>query len=137
MSDSDPKSPEVKSDPGFVISTRLDHSVAIGKVSGTIDVEGLKRGAESIWRLPEWPGHAILWDLREAAFNLSHSEIKHFSSFIHRHQPNPPPRRVAFTVKGDLEFGISRVLQAHRERPETEFEVFRDFDVALEWVRNA
>lgn len=137
MSDSDPKSPEDKRDFRFAISTRLDHGVAIGKVSGTIDVEGLKRGVESVWRLPEWPGHTVLWDMREAHIDLSSSEIEHFASFIHRHQPNPPPRRVAFTVKGDLEFGISRVLQAHRERPETEFEVFRDFDVALEWVRNA
>jgi hypothetical protein len=51
-----------------------------------------------------------------------------------------PRSRRAFVVKDDLQFGLARMFEIHRElRGEIGIRVFRTFDEALDWVlaRNA
>jgi len=134
---SDPEAPEAGSDLRITTSTCVDNRIAIGVVTGTIGIEGLKRGARSIWQSPGWLGRAIVWGMRQARFDLDRKDIEDFAHFIHGQQPDPPPRRIAFVAATDLEFGLSRVFQAFRETSETDFEVFRDYDVALAWAGNA
>ncbi len=46
---SDPEAPEARSNLCITTSTCVDNRIAIGVVTGTIGIEGLKRGARSIW----------------------------------------------------------------------------------------
>lgn len=134
---SDPGTPKSESDLTITTSVCAENGIAIGVVTGTIDVEGFKHGATLVWQTPGWLRRAIVWDLRQARFELSSSDLEQFAIFIQKHQPKPPPCRIAFVTTTDLEFGLSRIFQAFRETPETEFEVFRDYAAALQWAENA
>jgi hypothetical protein len=46
-----------------------------------------------------------------------------------------PRSRRAFVVKDDLQFGLARMFEIHRElNGETGIRVFRTFDEALDWI---
>jgi hypothetical protein len=46
-----------------------------------------------------------------------------------------PCARRALLVKDDLQFGLARMFEIHRElRGETGIRVFRDYDEAMDWV---
>jgi len=46
-----------------------------------------------------------------------------------------PRSRRAFVVKDDLQFGLARMFEIHRElRGETGIRVFRSFDEAMDWI---
>jgi hypothetical protein len=46
-----------------------------------------------------------------------------------------PRSRRAFVVKDDLQFGLARMFEIHRElRGETGIRVFRTFDEAMDWI---
>ena len=54
--------------------------------------------------------------------------------FAQRNIFSPPSRR-AFVVKDDLQFGLARMFEIHRElNGETGIGVFRTIDEALDWV---
>ena len=46
-----------------------------------------------------------------------------------------PRSRRAFVVKDDLQFGLARMFEIHRElKGETGIRVFRTFDEAMDWI---
>ena len=46
-----------------------------------------------------------------------------------------PRSRRAFVVKDDLQFGLARMFEIHRElKGETGIRVFRAFDEAMDWI---
>ena len=110
--------------------------VVIGTVTGTMSLEDTKQAAETIWANPEWRGKAVLWDLRGATVQLQAAEVRQLAEFILGGQPDAPPR-VAFVPGRDADYGLARMFEVFREHVATEVRVFRDWDEALAWVRQA
>jgi len=113
-----------------------ESGVAVNTCSGVLRIDDARKDVTSLWNHPDWNGKTAVWDYRDASFELSNSDIRQIASFVAREQPAIPPTKVAFVTPNDIDFGLSRVYEAFRKDPRTEFRVFRDIDEALEWARS-
>ncbi|MCW8131421.1 MAG: hypothetical protein KIS92_13815 [Planctomycetota bacterium] len=120
----------------MAITIRIDPEtgLAMATCTGVLLVADAREGAAALWHTPGWPGRAVVWDFRDARFEISPAEIREIAHFVLRDQPSRP-RRVAFVTPRDVDFGLARIFEALREDPPTEFNVFRDFDQAVAWAR--
>jgi len=89
----------------------------------------------ALWKMSGWTGRSVVWDFRDARFDIESPEIRQIAHFVSRNQPTPPPSRVAFVTPRDADFGLARMFGVFREDPRTEFRVFRDCEEALSWAR--
>lgn len=121
----------------MVVSIQVEPAtgMAIATCSGVVGRADAQQGAASLWETPGWPGKSVVWDFREARFDVTSSDIWEVAQFVARHQPDKPPSRVAFVTSRDVDFGSARVFEAFREDPRTEFRVFRDYEEAVRWAR--
>ena len=113
-----------------------ESGMAIATWSGVLGLSDARDGASALWNAPGWLGQSAVWDFREATFSLSTADIREVAAFITGHQPKTPPARIAFVTTRDVDFGLSRMFEAHRTDPRTEFQVFRDYEKALNWARS-
>jgi len=118
------------------IKIEAETGVAIATCSGILRTSDAKKGATALWKTPGWPGRSVVWDFREAQFDMSSSDTQNIAHFILTNQPAKPPLKVAFVVQRDFDFGMARVFEAHRHDPHTEFQVFRDYQEAICWARS-
>jgi hypothetical protein len=66
--------------------------------------------------------------------NLVEVEPEDVRQLAQRNIFSPRSRR-AFVVKDDLQFGLARMFEIHRElKGETGIRVFRAFDEAMDWI---
>ena len=105
----------------------------VGTVSGTLTLDDIREAAAAVWRDVEAPRVRVLWDLREARFTLSVTEVQDLAEFARLHSPFDH-LRMAFVVAGDLEFGQIRMFDVFRETATARTEVFRDMEKALSWL---
>jgi len=110
--------------------------MAIATCSGVLELSDAREGAAALWEAPGWPGKSVVWDFREARFDLSFPEIREVAQFISRRQPATPPSRVAFVTPRDVDFGLARIFAVFRGDSRTELRVFRDYDEAVSWARS-
>lgn len=108
--------------------------VVIGTCSGILNVTDARKGAAAYWATPEWSGRPVVWDFRSAQLDVHPPEIDALAQFILESQPPTPPPRVAFVTGRDVDFGLSRMFEVHREHPATLVRVFRNYDEALRWA---
>ena len=114
-----------------------ESGIAIVTGTGVLGVADARAGAAALWNETSWPGEAAVWDFRAAHFDVTPNDARELATFVLRGQRTPPPRRVAFVLGREVDFGLARMFGVYRERPETEFEAFRDLDAALRWARSA
>ena len=117
------------------IKIEPETGMAIATCSGILRVSDAKEGATALWKTPGWSGRSVVWDFREAQFDVSSSDAQNIARFILTHQPATPPSKVAFVTQRDLDFGMARVFDAYRADPRTAFQVFRDHEEAICWAR--
>ncbi len=109
--------------------------IAIGIAHGSLTLNEIKESAEAMWRVVRGPEIRVLWDLRDARFDLSQTEVRDLAGFIKALAPEAE-LRTAFVAPQDLEFGLLRMFEMHRETQGAQTSVFRDKGRALEWLRN-
>ncbi len=87
-----------------------------------------------------WEGHQtknVLWDLRKAVVvDFSPKEAKIVSTYIKNHLEKRPEGKTALVVSGDLEYGLSRMVQTIGEAKGFPFqmEIFRSYEDAMQWL---
>jgi hypothetical protein len=87
-----------------------------------------------------WEGHQtknVLWDLRKAVVaDFSSKEAKIVSNYIKNHLEKRPEGKTAMVVSGDLEYGLSRMVQTLGEIRGLSLQigVFRSFKEATLWL---
>ena len=120
----------------MTVSIRVEPEtgVAVATCSGVLGVDDAREGVAALWSDPGWLGRSAVWDFRDAQFDLSTPNVRGIAQFVLQHQPEPPPARVAFVTRRDVDFGMARMFEVFREDPRTEFRVFRDYDHALRWA---
>ena len=117
------------------IQIESETGMAIATCSGVLQIEDAKKGAATLWKSPDWKGVSVVWDFREAQFDVTTSNVRRIAEFVLRRQPAIPPAKVAFVTQRDVDFGMARMFEVFREDPRTAFRVFRDFDEAVSWAR--
>ncbi|MFC1883805.1 hypothetical protein ACFL2O_03445 [Thermodesulfobacteriota bacterium] len=117
------------------IQIEPETGVAIATCSGVLRSSDAQEGATALWKTPGWSGRSVVWDFREAQFDISSLDTQNIAQFILAHQPATPPLKVAFVTQRDLDFGLARVFDAYRDDPRTAFQVFRDYEEAISWAR--
>ena len=115
------------------IDTDSVKGVVVGTARGPLTLEDIREGAAAVWRNVEAPRVRVLWDLREAQFNLSSTEVRFLAEFTKQHSPFSH-LRMAFVVAGDLEYGLVRMFEVFRETEGVRTAVFRDMEKALGWL---
>lgn len=122
----------------MTVSIRIDAAsgMAIATGHGVLGLDDSMKGAEALWQTEEWPGERVVWDFRDAEFDLASTEVIELAEFVVRNQRATPPARVAFVAPHDVEFGLARMFDGFREDGRTEVRVFRDYDEAVCWVRS-
>lgn len=107
--------------------------VVVGTGSGRLTLEEIREAAETVWTAFEGPRIRVLWDLRDAQFTLSLDDIRALAEYAKQNSPFSQ-LRMAFVVARDLEFGLVRMFEAHREAENARTAVFRDRQQALGWL---
>ncbi len=118
------------------IQIEPETGIAIVTCSGVLRLNDAHEDAAALWKTPGWAGRSVVWDYREAQFDLSSSDIRDLAQFILQHQPATPPSKIAFVAGRDFDFGMSRMFEVFREDPGTAFRVFRDYDEAISWAQS-
>jgi len=115
------------------IDLKSVEGVAVGVAKGVLTLAEIKQSAATVWKTYGGQEARLLWDLREAEFNLSPSEIREWARYSRDGSPYSRVR-IAFVVLRDLHFGLVSMFEVFRQADEVEMSVFRDFDEALEWL---
>lgn len=110
--------------------------MAIVSCTGALDRDDARDAAQALWSTGAWSGRCALWDFRGARFDVSPDDVRGIAMFILRHQPDPPPAKMAFVVDRDVDYGMARIFEVFREDPRTEFRVFMDFEEAIAWAHS-
>lgn len=121
----------------MTVSIRVEGQtgLAIATCSGVLRCDDAREGALALWKTPDWAGRSVVWDFREARFDVTAAEVRDVARFVLQHQP-AAPRRIAFVTPRDADYGRTRMFGVYREDPRTGFRVFRDFGEALAWARS-
>ena len=78
------------------------------------------------------PNGVELWDLSAVTVDLTTPQVKQLAARARRKSNRP--KKVALLVSSDLSFGMLRMYAAFRDEGQVELNVFRDVDVATQWL---
>ena len=117
----------------FKIDLESEPGIAVTIANGSMTLDDIKECTSALLRATDGTASRKLWDLREASFDLDAEQVKELAGFIKELKLGPTSRS-ALVVAGDLEFGLVRMYEAFRESSESQTKVFRDGDLAVEWL---
>jgi hypothetical protein len=109
--------------------------IAIGIAHGYLTLDEIEKSAATLWQAVEGPAVRMLWDLRDARFDLAQAEVSDLAEYI-KGLISGSAIRTCFVVSGDLEFGLVRMFETLREAKGVRTSVFRDKERAIEWLTN-
>ncbi len=115
---------------------RVDAESGIGFVtaSGDFSVSDIEAAHRELWAHPDYRRKTI-WDVRDASLaKLSADDLRGIVRFLQASRPSGPGVRAVYLVTRDVDFGVSRMMQAFIERVPTRVLVTRDYDEALRWL---
>jgi len=106
-----------------------------GTMKSPITFEEYRSTIEAIVRSNEFPPDIrTLWDLRELEFNEIDRSYEESLISISEQFPERGPAKVAFVVKSELGFGMTRMYEILAEKLGYETMVFRDYSEAENWL---
>jgi hypothetical protein len=121
----------------YTLNFDPDHDVVLGTGTGTLGYLEALEAAVSTWEHREWKGKSIVWDFRNAHFEMTGNSVREFADFVTKHQPLSRPPRVALVVGNEFNFGMARMFEAFREDLSTEVRVFHDYQDGVAWASQA
>ena len=110
--------------------------VAVGVARGSLDLTEIKESMATLWSLASGREIRVLWDLRDAQFDLSAGDVLRLAEFAKQRAPFNN-LRMAFLLTKDLEFGLVRMFEAFRETKDAQIGVFRDKKHASDWIASS
>lgn len=119
----------------MTIDLESNDGIAIGIAHGSLTLDEIKESAAAMWRAVEASEVRMLWDLRDARFDLAQTAVRDLAEFVRR-LVSVSNVRTAFVASRDLEFGLIRMFEALRDEEGVRTSVFRDRERAVEWLEN-
>ena len=110
-----------------------DRRLVLSSGAGVLTREDILGHMERLSKDPDFdPDFSQLVDFTQiTALEIEPEDVRQFAQ---RTIYSPRSRR-AFVVKDDLQFGLARMFEIHRElKGEKGIRVFRNYDEALDWV---
>ncbi|MGI9627900.1 MAG: hypothetical protein ACR2QM_13775 [Longimicrobiales bacterium] len=120
---------------------RTRHSIADGVVhivyEGRIGADDLIGAREAFLIDPDFrPGMSFISDFRKASLReLSEKDLRRVAAHGSEMAASWKRHRTAAVVAAEVDYGVSRMFAVLGERPGLELEVFRDFGIAVDWLR--
>jgi hypothetical protein len=114
-----------------ILPVQIDGLIRI-KCSGTATLQDALEGMRAISPEGTFEADLRLWDFRGCDITLSSDELREVGEV--GQTLDRRTSRVAVLVDSDLNFGLMRVHEVHRESERTGFRVFRDEAEALAWL---
>jgi len=111
-----------------------ERGIAIGVAEGHLTLPDIQEAAVGLWNKVAGPKVRILWDLRNAHFDLTETQIRQLAEFVKQTSP-AGPQQAAFVVKEGVAYGLVRMYEAHRQAPNARTMVFTDMQPALDWLK--
>jgi hypothetical protein len=110
-----------------------ERRLVLSSGDGVLTKEDLWGHMERLSKDPDFnPGFCQVLDFTQiTALEVEPEDVRQLAQ---RNIFSPRSRR-AFVVKDDLQFGLARMFEIHRElKGETGIRVFRTFDEAMDWI---
>ncbi len=119
------------------ITTKVDYDnqLTTHTVIGEVTFEDAVTTLNQFWEGQQTIN--VLWDIRKGVVaDVSPKEAKIISNYIKYYSKKHPESRSAIVVSGDLEYGLSRMVQALGEIRGLSLQtgVFRSFKEAILWL---
>ncbi len=115
------------------IDTESVAGIAICAVEGSLTMEDILSHAKRMLKAAREGQFQLVWDLREARFDLTSPEVEKLALFVKSLAGEGGPRS-AFVLSRDREFGLARIFKAHRDPNDTQVNMFRDMSAAMAWI---
>ena len=116
------------------ITIKPDNGMALIECTGSLEAADARQAVRALWETEGWPNELALWDFRQARFDIAAADAREVGEFILKNQPHDVPKRVAWVVAREVDFGMVRIFEVYREDERTAHRVFRDFDEAAAWL---
>jgi hypothetical protein len=116
-----------------------DAGLVTVRVVGPLTLDSARQALLELYAQPTYrPPMVDLWDLRFAQIDSGPGEVQAFVRFIQGSRGNRGTDQTALVVASMVDFGISRMYQAHAEAslPIT-IRAFTRLDEAYEWLDRA
>jgi hypothetical protein len=113
--------------------------LATVRVVGPLTLDAARQVLIELYAQPSYrPPMVDLWDLRAAQIDSNPGDVQAFVRFIQGSRGNHGTDKTALVVANLVDFGISRMYQAHAEAslPIT-IRAFTRLDEAYEWLNRA
>ena len=116
------------------ISYVFDGDVVLFTAEGELSNPIVRESLETAAKEPEFrPGMSILMHDLGSDYQISSDEAyeaaRDLSEMMELYSPH-----IAVVVNEDIKYGLGRMIAAYCERHEIDFQVFRNFDNARQWL---
>ena len=105
-------------------------------VTGELVLDELRTALESVCDDPLFrPGMHALWQIKEGTIGVSAHELPGLISLLEeRSEKRGTGYKAAIVVRGNLDFGLSTLLQMHAYTLPFEIKVFQSLTQAKQWI---
>jgi hypothetical protein len=113
--------------------------LATVRVVGPLTLDGARQVLMELYAQPSYrPPMVDLWDLRAAQIDSSPGDVQAFVRFIQGSRGDHGTEQTALVVSNLVDFGISRMYQAHAEASlSVSVRAFTQLDEAYAWLNRA
>jgi hypothetical protein len=105
-------------------------------VTGELVLDELREALEGVYDHPDFrPGMHALWQIKEGTIGVTATELPGLISLLEeRTEKRGTGYRAAIVVRGNLDFGLSTLLQMHAYSLPFEIKVFQSLTQAKQWI---
>jgi hypothetical protein len=120
-----------------VIETTVDqqNDLSVFTVNGELTADEIIQKVEEYYL--KHPTKLVLWIMEDVQLaNISTDNIERIIYTAKKHSGKRPEGKTAIVSTRDLDYGLSRMYEAHavQENMPYEYKVFKDIDEAKEWL---
>lgn len=119
----------------ITIHTAFSTDLTTFKVRGVLIFDAVMAAVKSFYEGE--PTANVLWDLVDTSeIRITSDQLQKIVDFQPRYDGKRPSGKTAFVANKDLQFGLSRVFQAHSRIKDAPYPVgvFRSTQEAIDWI---
>lgn len=105
-------------------------------VTGELVLDELRAALEGVYTDPDFrPGMHALWQIKEGTIGVTATELPGLIELLEeRAEKRGTGYKAAIVVRGNLDFGLSTLLQMHAYSLPFEIKVFQSLTQAKQWI---